>query len=145
MNAADHRELLSHLAELLGSQQYDRLEEVYAPDLVTEYPQSGERFRGIESMRQQFQNYPSLDRGSTVFADVIGGDAYALTPMYTVVTVDGSGDRGTALFRATYPDGSKWWVINVYELDAGRIARTRVFFAPDFEAPEWRAPYWDKS
>jgi len=145
MNAGEHRQLLSHLAELLGSQQYDRLEEVYAPDLVTEYPQSGERFRGIESIREQFQNYPSLDRGNTEFADVIGGDAYALTPMYTVVTVDGSGDRGTALFRATYPDGSKWWVINVYELDAGRIARTRVFFAPEFEAPDWRAPYWDKS
>jgi hypothetical protein len=36
-------------------------------------------------------------------------------------------------------------VINVYELDGGRIARTRVFFAPEFEAPEWRAPYWDKT
>ena len=75
----------------------------------------------------------------------IGGDTYALTPMYTVVAVDGSGDRGTALFRTRYPDGTLWWVINVYELDGGRIARTRVFFAPEFEAPEWRAPYWDKT
>lgn len=145
MNAAEHRQLLSRLAELLGTQQYDRLEEVYAPGLLTEYPQSGERFRGIESMRQQFANYPALEKGTTEFADVIGGDAYALSPMYTVVTVEGSGDHGTALFRARYPDGSRWWVINVYELEDGLISSTRVFFAPDFEAPEWRAPYWDKT
>jgi ketosteroid isomerase-like protein len=144
MNAAEHRQLLSLLAELLGTQQYDRLDEVYAPDLVTEYPQSGERFRGVDSMRDQFRNYPRLERATTEFADVIGGETYALTPMYTVVTVEGSGDRGTALFRTTYPDGSRWWIINVYELDGGRIVRTRVFFAPEFEAPEWRAPYWDK-
>jgi len=103
---------------------------------------SGERFRGVDSMRDQFRNYPSLERGTTEFADVIGGEAYALTPMYTVVTVEGSGDRGTALFRATYPDGSRWWVINLYELEAGLISRTRVFFAPEFEAPEWRSRYW---
>jgi ketosteroid isomerase-like protein len=145
MNAAEHRQLLGTLAELLGTQQYDRLDEVYAADAVTEYPQSGERFRGIESLRGQFANYPGLERGTTEFEDVIGGDTYALTPMYTVVAVDGSGDRGTALFRTRYPDGTLWWVINVYELDGGRIARTRVFFAPEFEAPEWRAPYWDKT
>jgi hypothetical protein len=145
MNADEHRELLSKLAELLGSQQFDRLEEVFASDLLTEYPQSGERFRGIDSMRGQFVNYPGSDAMDTQFAEVIGGEAYALTPMYTVVTVEGSGDRGIALFRARYPDGSNWWVINLYEVQAGLIARTRVFFAQDFEAPEWRAPYWDKT
>jgi hypothetical protein len=145
VNAAEHRELLSLLAELLGTQEYDRLEEVYAPDLLTEYPQSGERFRGVENIRQQFAQYPGLGRGTTQFEDVIGGEAYALTPMYTVVTVEGSGDRGTALFRARYPDGSRWWVINIYELEGGRISRTRVFFAPEFEAPDWRAPYREET
>lgn len=145
MNADEHRELVTRFAEILNGQTYDRLDEVYAPDVVAEYPQSGERFRGLESLRDQFASYPGgLESSNTEVADVIGGETYAMTPMYTVVAVEGSGDRGTALFRTRYPDGSYWWIVNLYELDAGRIRRNRTFFAPEFKPPEWRAPYWDK-
>jgi len=145
MNAAEHRELLGRLADILRTQQFERLDDIYTANVLTEYPQSGERFRGVESIRAQFVNYPGRETMTTEFADVVGGETYALTPMYTIVAVEGSGDRGTAMFRAQYPDGSRWWVINIYEVEEGRIARTRVFFAPEFEAPEWRAPYWDKT
>lgn len=146
MNAAEHRELLTRFAEILSTQDWTRLDEVLAPEIVMEYPQSGERFRGIENLRGQFANYPGgLEMSNTEMADVVGGSTYALTPMYTVVTVEGSGDRGTALFRTRYPDGSKWWVVNVYELAGGRVVKSRNFFAPEFDAPEWRAPYRDKS
>lgn len=57
------------------------------------------------------------------------------------MTVDGSGDRGTAIFRTRYPDESIWWVLNVYELRDGLISRCRAFLAPEFEAPDWRAPF----
>jgi hypothetical protein len=60
-----------------------------------------------------------------------------------VVGVDGSGDRGVAIIRVRYPDQSLWWVVNLYELRGGRIARSRAFFAPEFEAPEWRKPFRD--
>jgi hypothetical protein len=76
-------------------------------------------------------------------SEVIGGSTYALTPMYTVVAVEGSGDRGVGTFRTRYPDGSYWWVITIYELVDGRIAKARAFFAPEFEAPDWRAPFRD--
>ena len=144
MNEAEHRALLTKLGELLARQEYDRLDEVYAPDVVAEFPQSGERFRGIESLRGQFVNYPSLEPLQTQVKDVIGGTAYALTPMYTVVAVEGSGDRGTATFRTRYPDGSYWWVVNIYEVEAGRIKRLWTYFAPEFEPPAWREPFWDK-
>jgi hypothetical protein len=55
--------------------------------------------------------------------------------------VEGSGDRGIAMLRVHYPDGSLWWVLNLYELRDGRIGRARVFFAPEFEAPDWRRPF----
>jgi hypothetical protein len=61
--------------------------------------------------------------------------------MYTVVLVEGSGDRGTAIFSLAYPDGTTWWVVNVHDLRDGRIAHARVFFGPTFEAPDWRAPF----
>jgi hypothetical protein len=56
---------------------------------------------------------------------VTGDHAYAIIASYTVIRVEGSGDRGTALIRVRYPYGSSWWAI----------------FAPDFPAPDWRAPY----
>ena len=145
MNEAEHRALTTLLTDILGREEYDRLGEVYTPHVVAEFPQSGERFRGIENLRGQFENYPGSVAIETHVADVIGGTAYALTPLYTVVTVEGSGDRGTSIVRTRYPDGSFWWIVSVYELESGRIARIRMFFAPEFEAPAWREPFWDTS
>ena len=107
-----------------------------------EYPQSGERFRSLQNIRAQFENYPNLGPGTTQLEEVIGGTtAYALTPRYTLVTVDGSGDRGIAINRVVYPDGSHWWAVNLYELRDGKVAHSRTYFAPEFEPPDWRAPF----
>ena len=145
MNEAEHRALAKLLTDILAREEYDRLGEVYTPDVVAEFPQSGERFRGIENLRGQFENYPGGAGIESQVADVIGGTAYALTPMYTLVAVEGSGDRGMSFVRARYPDGTFWWIVSAYELEGHRMARLRSFFAPEFEAPAWREPYWDKS
>jgi hypothetical protein len=142
---AEHRALWTLFTKLLARQEYDRLNEVYAADVVVEFPQSGERFRGLDSVRGQFANYPGTAGLQTEMSDVIGGSSYALTPMYTVIDVEGSGDRGTAITRTRYPDGTYWWVINVYELSGERLSRVRTFFAQEFEAPAWRVPFWDKT
>lgn len=142
MTDSEHRRVLLGFADVVSAHAWDRLDEYVDADAVWEYPQSGERFRGLENIRAQFANYPGLELGTTRLEDIIGEpDAYALTPSYTIVGVEGSGDRGTAIVRVRYPDGSMWYAINVYELRGGRIGRSRSFFAPDFEAPDWRAPY----
>lgn len=142
MTDAAHTSVMQTLAELLRSEEWERLVEVFHADAVLEYPQSGERFRGLANIRAQFENYPDLDPEGSELEEVIGETtAYALTPSYTVIAVEGSGDRGTAIVRVRYPDGSKWWTVNVYDLRDGLITRSRAYFAPDFEAPEWRAPY----
>ena len=141
MTAAPHESVMHTLAEVLRTLDWPRLGEVFHADAVLEYPQSGERFRGIANIRAQFENYPDLEAGSTELDEVIGGTAYALTPMYTVIAVDGSGSRGTAVIRVRYPDGSRWWVLNLYEIRDGLLGRQRTFFAPEFEAPDWRAPF----
>jgi hypothetical protein len=137
----DHREIMRGLAEVIDSHAWERLAEYVHEDAVFEYPQSGERFRGLDNIRAQFTNYPGLEPGSSHLEEVIGGTTYALTPMYTVIAVEGSGKRGTAVIRVGYPDGSLWWAVNIYEVRDNRIARSRSFFAPDFEPPDWRAPY----
>lgn len=145
MTNVDHHALVTRLADVIGSQKWDELGACYHDDAVLEYPQSGERFTGIENIKAQFANYPALEPGATVFQDLIGGTTYALSPLYTVLPLEGSGTRGTAVFRARYPDGSQWWVLNIYELRDEKIARARAFFAPEFDAPDWRAPYRDSS
>lgn len=143
MTEVDHRQLFSNWADVIRRHDWDSLALYLHPDAVIEYPQSGERFRGVENIRGQFENYPGLEPGTTQLEEVIGGATYALTPSYTVIAVEGSGDRGTAVLRARYPDGSMWWVVNLYELRDGLIGRSRNFFAPVFEPPDWRAPYRD--
>jgi ketosteroid isomerase-like protein len=137
----DHQRLLREFGEAINRQELDRLADIFHADAVLEYPQSGERFRGLDNIRAQFENYPELEPGGSELQEVIGGTTYVLTPSYTVVGVEGSGDRGIAIIRVQYPDKSLWSVINLYELRDGRIARSRAFFAPDFEAPDWRAPF----
>ncbi len=129
------------LADVLRDQTWDRLGEVFHDDAVMEYPQSRERFRGIANIRAQFENYPGLDPGASELEEIIGGTTYVLTPSYTVIGIEGSGNKGTAVIRVRYPDQTWWWALNVYELVDGRVKRSRAFFAQDFDAPDWRAPY----
>ena len=143
MSDVDHRKLMEGFAGMFLSNDWERLGEYVAEDAVFEYPQSGERFRGLAKIRGQFESYPGLEPGSTQLQEVIGGSTYALTPMYTVVAIHGSGDRGTSIVRVRYPDGSRWWAVNLYEVRDGKIARSRTFFAPEFEPPDWRRPFHD--
>ena len=138
-----HERLATGWANTLARHDWDALADYLHPDAVIEYPQSGERFVGIPNIRGHFENYPGLKPGTTKLEEVIGGTTYALTPSYTVIAVDGTGDRGTAVLRVQYPDGSMWWGVNLYELRDGLIARSRTYFAPDFDPPEWRAPFRD--
>lgn len=139
----DHRALIDGLVDAIQRADWDALEGFHTADAVMEYPQSGELFRGIANVRATFEKYPGdLARGRLQTESLLTErPQYALSPMYTAVSVEGSGARGCVAFRATYPDGSIWWVIILYELKAERISRSTVFFAPAFEPAEWRAPY----
>ena len=143
MRNVDHQQLLRTFGAIIQQRELHRLGEVFHTDAVIDYPQSGERFRGLENIRGQFENYPEMDpeTSQSEVEEVIGGTTYVLTPSYTVVGVDGSGDRGVAIIRIRYPDASIWYAINLYELRDGRVARSRAYFAPVFDPPDWRAPF----
>jgi ketosteroid isomerase-like protein len=141
MSDISHERLMRTMADIISNHRWDRLGEVFHDDAVLEYPQSGEVFRGLTNIRGQFENYPGLGPGTSQLEEVIGETTYAITATYTVIAVEGSGRHGTAVIRVRYPDGSWWWALNLSELRGDRVARSRSYFAPDFEAPEWRAPY----
>jgi ketosteroid isomerase-like protein len=141
MTEGEHERVMRGMADVVSRHDWDRLGDVIHEDAVFEYPQSGERFRGLANIRAQFENYPDMGPGTSQLAEVFGDDTYALTPSYTVIRVEGTGLKGTAVIRIRYPDDTDWFAINLYEVRDGRISRSRSYFAPDFEAPDWRAPY----
>jgi ketosteroid isomerase-like protein len=141
MTGDAHEAVMRGWARVVREHDWDAIGEYMHGDAVLEYPQPGERFVGIQKIRAQFENYPGLSPGTTELQEVIGGTKYALTPNYTVIAVEGSGDTGAAVMRVRYPDDSQWWAIVLYELREDKIARSRTFFAQDFDPPEWRAPY----
>ena len=143
MRIVDHQQLLRTFGAIIQQRELHWLGEDLHTDAVIDYPQSGERFRGLENIRGQFENYPEMDpeTSQSEVEEVIGGTTYVLTPSYTVVGVDGSGDHGVAIIRIRYPDASIWYAIILYELRDGRVARSRAYFAPVFDPPDWRAPF----
>src|SRR4029450_4229131 len=52
------QEFVTAFLEMLRERAFDRLPEFLSPDCVFEYPQSGERFRGLANIRPLFENYP---------------------------------------------------------------------------------------
>ena len=141
MTSIDHQQLIRSWTDVLSRADWERIGEFVHDDAVFEFPQSGETFRGLANICAQFENYPGLETATQELDDIVGGSEYVMTPRYTVVAIDGGGGRGTAVIRVRYPDRSRWWAVNLYELRDGRIGRSRTFFAPEFDPPDWRAPY----
>ncbi|TMC74690.1 MAG: nuclear transport factor 2 family protein [Chloroflexi bacterium] len=145
----DHRAIQMRILGALNAHNYDEWETFVTEDYTEEYPQSGEVIRGRKNVRAVLENYPgglaklSLD---VSMARMAATEArWVKTPTFTMVRVEGSGNVGTAAFKARYPDETVWWVINLYELRGDLVAKNTAFFAPLFEAPEWRKPYAERS
>jgi SnoaL-like domain len=98
----------------------DLAHEMYDADAVLEFPQSGERFVGVESFREWRSAYPA----STSFEirEVRGRDE--------LWVVEGS---------ISYDEGPPRFAITILELRGDKIARESIYVAEGWEAPEWRA------
>jgi hypothetical protein len=137
---ADHRQLFDRLVRAMNALDYAELERLIHPDFVGEFPQSGERLRGVAGLRAQLQEYPGgppRDAQTQAITFVGDDDRWVLSPGYTVVPL-AQPDRFTTVTRQGYPDGSVWHVITVAELRDGMIWRSKVWFAPEYDPPEWR-------
>jgi hypothetical protein len=100
----------------------DRSHAMYHDDAVLEFPQSGERFEGLESFREWRRRYPA-DLEFRVRRTIAGGD---------LVVVESS---------ISY-DGGPWQLgIQLLEFRGDKVARERIYLAPPWEAPAWRAEW----
>jgi hypothetical protein len=139
------REWAEGFQALLINREYGRLPEFFHSDCVHDYPQSGERIKGIANIRAVFENYPGGLGQSDIDSLRVAGDdrRWAMAPNFTLVSVVGGGSSYSSVVRARYPDGSDWFVLTMFELVDGRQSRASLFFAPVFDAPEWRRPFVD--
>lgn len=108
---------------------------------VLDYPQSGERIRGNANDRAIADHYPGglpeVDPGRIVGSE----DRWVVTPSFTVQRVAGSGDTWWVEGRASYPDGSTWYVATMYQLRGGRIFHEITYWAQPFDSPAWRSQW----
>ena len=140
------RELAELYTRALNARDWAALEPLLHSDYYTDFPQSGERIRGFANIRAMFENYPGGLRlaGAEPVAVVGAEERWVVAPNFSMIRVTGSAETFTTVTRATYPDGSKWFVVALVQADGGRMRSATTYFAPDFPAPEWRAPLTER-
>jgi hypothetical protein len=94
--------------------------ELRHPDYVMEMPQSGERIRGRDKMREFQEAYPN-------------------PPSIIPRRVVGSGDVWVIEARSDYGEGQIFHVAMIVEFRDGKIWRDTRYYAEPFEPPAWRA------
>jgi hypothetical protein len=119
MDAVTVRALLMRHFEYSGSDP-DLAHDMYHEDAVLEFPQSGERFVGVESFKEWRRGYPA----STSFE---------------IREVRGGGDLWIAEGTITYDDGPRNFAVSILEFREEKIARESIYVSEGWEAPEWRA------
>jgi hypothetical protein len=96
--------------------------EIYHDDAVLEFPQSGERFEGVEKLRAWRSLHPS--RVTLRKPEIIGSD-----------------DVWVAITAISY-DGGPWQpAVAVLEYRGDAVSREVIYVTEPFEAPAWRAEY----
>ncbi len=101
--------------------------EMAADDLVVEYPQSGERFRGRERIAEMNASYPSQT---------------GTAPSMKLRRIVKPGQAWITEGTIDYGDGTPVSAISIIETGPdGKVVRQTDYFASPFEAPAWRSEY----
>src|SRR5262245_38433022 len=93
---------------------------IYCEDAVLEFPQSGERFEGVENFIEWRGAYPAETN-------------------FEIGVIRGEGDVWVMELTVTYDQGPKNFGVSIHEFRDDKIARETIYVAEPFEAPEWRA------
>ncbi len=113
--------MLEQHFEYAGSDP-DIAHEMYHDDAVLEFPQSGERFVGVENFREWRSNYPAST--TFEFREIRGRD-----------------DLWVAELSVRYDQGPPSFGVSILELRGDKIARESIYVTEGFEPPEWRAQW----
>jgi ketosteroid isomerase-like protein len=140
------RDIVERFARAIEEKDFEAQEVLLADDVITDMPQSGERIRGRANAMAVARNYPggvgTIEPGSS---RLVGSeDQWVLTPTFSVLRIEGSGDVYTYAGKVTYSNGETWDIVAIVELRDGKIAKVVTWYAAPFEAPEWRAQWVER-
>ncbi len=122
MDEAAVRAALEHYIRHSGAGDEDTASEIYHEDAILEFPQSGERFEGVENFREWRRSYP---------AEV----------ELEVLRVRGRDDFWVVEVRARY-DGGPWnYGPAIYEFRGDKVSRETIYVGEAWVPPDWRAQW----
>jgi hypothetical protein len=123
---------------------FEALRRLRSANWVEEWPQTGERVRGHDNDEAIMRNWPGGEPQPGEVRVVGSEDRWVLTPGWTYQRVVGAGEMWWADGTGSYPDGSKWHVVGLFEVHDGQVHRETWYFGPPLEAPAWRAAWVER-
>ena len=100
----------------------DVAHEIYHDDAVLEFPQSGERFEGVQNFREWRRQYPAKLR-------------------FHLRRVNPRADLVVTEYLISY-DGAPWmFTVSIMEFRGGRVAHERIYIMDGWEPAPWRGPW----
>jgi hypothetical protein len=113
---------LAALKHYLDTPDQDVAHEIYHEDAVLEFPQSGERFDGVESLKAWRRIYPAhVD--------------------YELRRLRGRDDFWVAELVLRYDGGAPYYGVSILQFRGDKVAHETIYGGEAWDAPEWRAPY----
>ncbi len=100
----------------------DVASEIYHDDAVLEFPQSGERFEGVENFREWRRQYPAS----------LNFHTRRITHRDDLVVVEN---------LISYNHSPWMFTVNVLEFRGDRVAHERIYIMDGWEPAEWRTPW----
>ena len=125
MGDQENRQTVERLYGLISKEDWGSMREYFHQDFVQEWPQSGERIRGLDNVLAINQSYPGL-------------------PKIDVRRVLEGGELVTAEVTLDYPEGGNYQGVSIFEFRDGKIVKQTDYFAQPFDAPEWRSKWVEK-
>jgi len=147
MDSQTFRATLDRWYKALSARQIQEMAALLAEfadaEVVVEYPQSGERFKGRENNLAILENYPGLP-DATIHTVRGAEDKWVLTPSWTPLRITGTGDHYSVEGRLVYPNGDVWNFVDLFELRNDKLIKVFEYFAAPFPAADWRAKWIEK-
>lgn len=116
------RDMLLQQWRYTGGPNEAKASELYHDDVVLEFPQAGEWFRGEANQQGWRERFPAkLD--------------------FQPREIRGGGDLWVAEGLVTYDAGDSVHYVKIIEFKGDKVQRESLYFAEPFPAPEWRRPW----
>jgi ketosteroid isomerase-like protein len=138
------RESIDAYFKAVNERRVDDIAALMDPHIVIEWPQSGERFRGRDTYKAVFTNYPGLPKGEKK-AITGAEDKWVVTPSWTPLQIVGTGDDYTIEGYVTYPNGERWSYVAIVKFRDGLVIKLTEYFAEPFPPADWRAEWAEKT